>query len=57
MDVAGGVGSQAMILARAYPHLTYVVQDRAPLADQMKTVCHDYATMTQDINLSIGLDK
>jgi hypothetical protein len=28
VDVAGGVGSQSMILAKAFTHLKLVVQDR-----------------------------
>ncbi|TCD71006.1 hypothetical protein EIP91_000504 [Steccherinum ochraceum] len=36
VDVAGGVGSQTMILARAHPQLKYVIQDRAALAGEMQ---------------------
>lgn len=38
MDVGGGVGTQTMILARAHPHLKYVVQDRAETLAQAKQV-------------------
>ena len=38
VDVGGGVGTQTMILARAHPHLRYVVQDRAETLVQAKHV-------------------
>lgn len=38
VDVGGGVGTQAMILAREYPHLKYVVQDRAEVIANAKQV-------------------
>ncbi|TCD71000.1 hypothetical protein EIP91_000498 [Steccherinum ochraceum] len=36
-DVGGGVGSQSMVFARAYPHLKYVVQDRGSSSNDMHT--------------------
>lgn len=38
VDVGGGVGTQAMRLAREFPHLKYVVQDRAEVIEQGKEV-------------------
>ncbi|EIM82217.1 S-adenosyl-L-methionine-dependent methyltransferase [Stereum hirsutum FP-91666 SS1] len=34
VDVGGGIGSCTLPLARAFPHLKYVVQDRAPVVEQ-----------------------
>lgn len=31
VDVGGGVGSQSLVLARAFDHLTLIVQDREPV--------------------------
>ncbi|KAJ7918108.1 O-methyltransferase [Mycena leptocephala] len=36
VDVGGGVGSTALILARAIPHVNIVVQDRASVIDDAK---------------------
>ncbi|KIP10225.1 hypothetical protein PHLGIDRAFT_266342 [Phlebiopsis gigantea 11061_1 CR5-6] len=34
VDVGGGIGAQSMTLARTYPHLRFVVQDREPVVDE-----------------------
>lgn len=39
MDVAGGVGSQTLLLAYVHPHLKYIVQDRAGMSAEMEEVC------------------
>jgi len=39
VDVGGGVGSQALSVARANPKLKVVIQDRAPVVAQAKEVC------------------
>ncbi len=31
MDVGGGIGSVSVTLSEAYPHLRFVVEDRAPV--------------------------
>ncbi|THH26378.1 hypothetical protein EUX98_g7811 [Antrodiella citrinella] len=36
VDVAGGVGSQTVLLARAHPNLRYIVQDRAAMSGEMQ---------------------
>ncbi|KAI0084838.1 S-adenosyl-L-methionine-dependent methyltransferase [Irpex rosettiformis] len=37
VDFAGGVGGQAMILAKEFDHLNFVVQDRAPIIENDAT--------------------
>jgi hypothetical protein len=39
VDVGGGVGSSTLQLTKAYPHLRYVVQDRAKVIPDAVTVC------------------
>ena len=34
VDVGGGIGSTAMLLAHTFPHLKFVVQDRPSVAEQ-----------------------
>ena len=34
VDVGGGVGSTSIVLAKAFPHLRYVVQDRDAVAKE-----------------------
>lgn len=31
VDIGGGIGSVSVVLAQAYPHLKFVVEDRAPV--------------------------
>ena len=38
VDVGGGVGSTSVILARAYPHLRFVVEDRKHVVEIAPTV-------------------
>ena len=33
VDVGGGIGSTAMLLAHTFPHLRFVVQDRPQVAE------------------------
>ncbi|KAI0360847.1 S-adenosyl-L-methionine-dependent methyltransferase [Trametes cingulata] len=33
IDVGGGIGSTSIVLAKAFPHLRFVVQDRQPVVD------------------------
>lgn len=41
VDVGGGVGSQTMVLAKAFDHLKFVVQDRsAVISDSAPTVSY-----------------
>lgn len=34
VDVGGGIGSTAMLLAHTFPHLQFVIQDRPPVVEQ-----------------------
>jgi hypothetical protein len=44
VDVGGGVGSQTVVLAKAFDHLKFVVQDRASvIQDSAPGVSHLYA--------------
>lgn len=38
LDVGGGVGSTALIIAKAVPHVNLVVQDRCSVIEDAKTV-------------------
>ena len=38
MDVGGGIGSTAMLLAHTFPHLKFVIQDRPQVAEQGNAV-------------------
>ncbi len=33
VDVGGGIGSTAMLLAHTFPHLKFVIQDRPQVAE------------------------
>lgn len=39
VDVGGGVGSQSMVLAKANPHLKFILQDREAVIPQSQKVC------------------
>ena len=39
VDVGGGIGSTAMLLAHTFPHLRFVIQDRPQVAEQGVAVC------------------
>lgn len=39
VDVGGGIGSTSMLLANAFPHLKFVVQDRPPVVEMGTAVC------------------
>ena len=42
IDVGGGIGSSSMVLAKAYPHLRFVVEDRehvVEIAPSVRTNC------------------
>jgi hypothetical protein len=38
IDVAGGVGSASLILARAHPHLRFVIEDQAQVVSHVNQV-------------------
>jgi tRNA1(Val) A37 N6-methylase TrmN6 len=45
VDLGGGVGSTALIIAKAIPHVNLVVQDRPSVIEDAKTVsfiCHGH---------------
>lgn len=39
VDVGGGIGSTSMLLANAFPHLRFVIQDRPPVVEMGTAVC------------------
>ncbi|KAF8509859.1 O-methyltransferase-domain-containing protein [Hysterangium stoloniferum] len=39
VDVGGGIGVSCLVLARAFPHLKFVIQDRAPVLENAYKVC------------------
>ncbi|KAH9851408.1 S-adenosyl-L-methionine-dependent methyltransferase [Lenzites betulinus] len=39
VDVGGGIGSTSMVLAKAYPHLRFVVQDRPKVVEVAPSLC------------------
>ena len=38
VDVGGGIGSQAMVLAQSFNHLKFIVQDRKEAIEDAKKV-------------------
>lgn len=40
VDVGGGLGHVTMRIAREYPDLRYIVQDRVAIIEQAEEVCH-----------------
>ncbi|KAJ6601633.1 O-methyltransferase [Mycena sp. CBHHK59/15] len=44
VDVGGGVGSMALVIAQAVPHIKLVVQDRASVIDDAKYASPDFLT-------------
>ncbi|KAJ7473961.1 O-methyltransferase [Mycena latifolia] len=43
VDVGGGVGSIALVIAKAVPHVSLVVQDRTSVIEDAKAYCEDAA--------------
>ena len=39
VDVGGGIGSTSMLLANAFKHLRFVIQDRDPVVEMGLAVC------------------
>ena len=52
VDVGGGVGSTSVVLARAYPHLRFVVEDRKHVVEIAPTV-----SVLPRLNLSLMLKR
>ena len=40
VDVGGGIGSQSILVAEAYPHIHVVVEDREQVASTASSVRH-----------------
>lgn len=51
VDVGGGIGSTSMMLANAFPHLRFVIQDRPPVAE-MGTAVSTGLRYTISVSLS-----